>query len=101
MKMDEKRFERWNDYSCKVKDNYENILLNWEDVVKKLNEQYSFISYLLVENEEYEEESEDMQTKINVLYHEAKKYMSSTEWKKFNRKIIEREEELGIKWVRC
>ena len=99
--MSEKRFERWNDYSCKVKDNYENILLNWEDVVKKLNEQYSFISYLLVENEEYEEESEDMQTKINVLYHEAKKYMSSTEWKKFNRKIIEREEELGIKWVRC
>lgn len=99
--MSEKRFERWNDYSCKVKDNYENILLNWEDVVKKLNEQYSFISYLLVENEEYEEESEDMQTKINVLYHEAKKYMSGTEWKKFNRKIIEREEELGIKWVRC
>ena len=79
--MSEKRFERWNDYSCKVKDNYENILLNWEDVVKKLNEQYSFISYLLVENEEYEEESEDMQTKINVLYHEAKKYMSGTEWK--------------------
>ena len=98
--MNEKRFERWNDNSCKVKDNYDNTLLDWEDVVKKLNMQYSFISYLLVENEEYEEESEDMQTKINVLYHEAKKHMSSTEWKKFNRRIIEREEELGIKWVK-
>ena len=98
--MSEKRFERWNDHSCKVKDNYEDTLLSWEDVVKKLNEQYSFISFLLVENEEYEEESEDMQTKINVLYNEAKKHMSSTEWKKFNRRIIDREEELGIKWVR-
>lgn len=98
--MSEKRFERWNDHSCKVKDNYDNTLLSWKDVVNKLNEQYSFISYLLVENEEYEEESEDMQTKINVLYHEAKKHMSSTEWEKFNRGIIEREEELGIKWVK-
>ena len=52
------------------------------------------------ENEEYEKESEDMQTKINVLYNEAKKHMSSTEWENFNRRIIEREEELGIKWVR-
>lgn len=67
---------------------------------KKVVEQKSFISELLVENEEYEKESEEMQTKINVLYHEAKKHMSSTEWKKFNRRIIETEEELGIKWVR-
>lgn len=36
--MSEKRFERWNDHSCKVKDNQEDTLLNWEDVVKKLNE---------------------------------------------------------------
>lgn len=98
--MSEKRFEKWNDHSCKVKDNYNNTLLNWEDVVEKLNEQYSFISYLLVENEEYEEESEEMQTKINVLYNEAKKHMNSTEWEKFNKRTIEREEELGIKWVR-
>ena len=62
--------------------------------LEKENEQ------LRKENEEYEEESEDMQTKINVLYNEAKKHMSSTEWKNFNRRIIEREEELGIKWVR-
>ena len=62
--------------------------------LEKENEQ------LRKENEEYEKESGDMQTKINVLYNEAKKHMSGTEWKKFNRRIIEREEELGIKWVR-
>ena len=37
--MTEKRFERWNDHSCKVKDNQEDTFLNWEDVVNKLNEQ--------------------------------------------------------------
>ena len=44
--MSEKRFEKWNDYSCKVKDNQENTLLDWEDVVKKLNEQQSTIERL-------------------------------------------------------
>ena len=44
--MSEKRFERWNDCSCKVKDNQEGILLRWEDVVKKLNEQQSTIERL-------------------------------------------------------
>ena len=44
--MSKKRFERWNDYSCKVKDNQEGILLRWEDVVKKLNEQQSTIERL-------------------------------------------------------
>ena len=44
--MSEKRFERWNDYSCKVKDNQEDTLLNWEDVVQKLNEQQSTIERL-------------------------------------------------------
>lgn len=44
--MSEKRFERWNDYSCKVKDNQEDTLLNWEDVVQKLNEQQSTIEQL-------------------------------------------------------
>ena len=42
--MSEKRFEKWNDNSCKVKDNLENTLLNWEDVVKKLNEQQAIIN---------------------------------------------------------
>lgn len=41
--MSEKRFEKWNDCSCKVKDNQENTLLNWEDVVDLLNEQQSII----------------------------------------------------------
>ena len=45
-KMSVKRFERWNDCSCKVKDNQEGILLRWEDVVKKLNEQQSTIERL-------------------------------------------------------
>ena len=48
--MNEKRFERWNDYSCKVKDNQENTLLNWEDVVDLLNEQQSTINKLEQEN---------------------------------------------------
>ena len=41
--MSEKRFGRWNDHSCKVKDNQEDILLNWEDVVDLLNEQQAII----------------------------------------------------------
>ena len=44
--MSEKRFERWNDHSCKVKDNQEDTFLNWEDVVKKLNEQQVIIDRL-------------------------------------------------------
>ena len=41
-----KRFERWNDSSCKVKDNQEDTLLDWEDVVDKLNEQQDTINEL-------------------------------------------------------
>ena len=48
--MSEKRFERWNDHSCKVKDNQEDTLLNWEDVVHKLNEQQVTINKLEQEN---------------------------------------------------
>ena len=77
---------------CEDKDFAE--FMDFVEELAKENEQ------LRKENEEYEEESEDMQTKINVLYNEAKKHMSSTEWEKFIRRIIEREEELGIKWVR-
>ena len=50
--MSEKRFERWNDHSCKVKDNQEDTLLNWEDVVDLLNEQQATISALKEENEQ-------------------------------------------------
>ena len=48
--MSEKRFEKWNDYSCKVKDNQEDTLLNWEDVVALLNEQQATINKLEQEN---------------------------------------------------
>lgn len=44
--MSDERFERWNDYSCKVKDNQEETLLDWEDVVQKLNEQQDTIEQL-------------------------------------------------------
>ena len=54
--MSEKRFERWNDYSCKVKDNQEDTFLNWEDVVKKLNEQQATIDKL--EERDYYNQSE-------------------------------------------
>ena len=54
--MSEKRFERWNDCSCKVKDNQENTLWDWEDVVKKLNEQQSTIDKL--EQRDYYNQSE-------------------------------------------
>ena len=41
--MSKKRFERWNDCSCKVKDNQEDTFLNWGDVVDLLNEQQAII----------------------------------------------------------
>lgn len=58
--MSEKRFERWNDHSCKVKDNQEGILLSWEDLVDLLNEQQATISALKEENEQLR--------KIGVMY---------------------------------
>ena len=48
--MSDKRFERWNDHSCKVKDNQEDTLLNWKDVVDLLNEQQATINKLEQEN---------------------------------------------------
>lgn len=54
--MIEKRFERWNDYDCKVKDNQEDTVLNWEAVVNKLNEQQSTIERL--EQRDYYNQSE-------------------------------------------
>ena len=54
--MSEKRFERWNDYSCKIKDNQEDTLLNWEDVVDLLNEQQSTIEQLQKENKQLQKE---------------------------------------------
>lgn len=58
--MSDKRFERWNDHSCKVKDKQEDTLLNWEDIVDLLNEQQATISALKEENEQLR--------KIGVMY---------------------------------
>ena len=59
--MSDKRFERWNDHSCKVKDNQEGILLSWEDVVDKLNdfseENEKLIEDLNKENEELKKDN--------------------------------------------
>ena len=54
--MSEKRFGRWNDYSCKVKDNQEDTFLNWGDVVDLLNEQQSTIEQLQKENKQLQKE---------------------------------------------
>ena len=54
--MSEKRFERWNDHSCKVKDNQEDTFLNWGDVVDLLNEQQSTIEQLQKENKQLQKE---------------------------------------------
>ena len=62
------RFERWNDYSCKVKDNQEDTLLNWEDVVKKLNEQQATISQLKQENEKLQKQIQNYERLIDNAY---------------------------------
>ena len=64
--MSKKRFERWNDYSCKVKDNQEDTLLNWEDVVKKLNEQQATINKLNKRNEYLKKELNKQIMLLNI-----------------------------------
>ena len=64
--MSEKRFERWNDYSCKVKDNQEDTFLNWEDVVKKLNEQQATINKLNKRNEYLKKELNKQIMLLNI-----------------------------------
>ena len=65
------RFERWNDHSCKVKDNQEDILLNWEDVVDLLNEQQDTIGEqkiaideLITDYKKLEKENEQLRKQI-------------------------------------
>ena len=65
------RFERWNDHSCKVKDNQESILLGWEDVVKKLNEQQAIITELNKQIEQLNLAIDDLLSHTN--YDEIKK----------------------------
>ena len=70
--MSEKRFERWNDYSCKIKDNQEDTLLNWEDVVDLLNEQQDTIGEqkiaideLITDYKKLEKENEQLRNELN------------------------------------
>lgn len=72
--MSVKRFERWNDYSCKVKDNQEYKLLDWEDVVNKLNEQQDTIGEqkiaideLIVDYKKLEKENEQLQKELEKV----------------------------------
>ena len=65
------RFERWNDHSCKVKDNQEDTLLNWEDVVDLLNEQQATIGEqkiaideLITDYKKLEKENEQLRKQI-------------------------------------
>ena len=69
--MNEERFEKWNDNSCKVKDNQEDTFLNWEDVVKKLNEQQDTIGEqkiaideLIIDYKKLEKENEQLRKRI-------------------------------------
>ena len=66
------RFERWNDYSGKVKDNQETTLLDWDDVVKKLNEQQYTINDLNGELEESSAFIIEQRKEIQTLREENK-----------------------------
>ena len=66
--MNEKRFERWNDHSCKVKDNQEDTFLNWGDVVDLLNEQQATISALKEENEQLRKQIQNYEQLISNSY---------------------------------
>ena len=78
--MSKKRFERWNDCSCKVKDNQEDTFLNWGDVVDLLNEQQAIITEL---NDELE--------KSSAFIIEQRE-----EIKKLHYQIIELQDKLGM-----
>ena len=72
--MSEKRFERWNDHSCKVKDNQEDTFLNWGDVVDLLNEQQDTIGEqkiaideLITDYKKLEKENEQLRKDVENL----------------------------------
>ena len=82
--MNEERFEKWNDNSCKVKDNQEDTFLNWEDVVKKLNEQQDTIGEqkiaideLITDYKKLEKENEQLRKELDnfrpVMFQDMRK----------------------------
>lgn len=36
--MKTQRFERWNDYNCKIRDNQTNVILSWDEIIDCLNQ---------------------------------------------------------------
>ena len=94
--MSEQRFEKWNDYSCKVKDNQENTLLDWEDVVKKLNEQQDTINDLNGELEESSAFIIEQRKEIQTLREENKQLRKElNDCEKFRYTVFKRIEELS------
>ena len=81
--MSEERFARWNDHSCKVKDNQGDIL-NWEDIVKKLNKQQAIITGL---NKQIEQ--------LHLAIDDLLSHTSCDEIKKENKKLKEENEKLN------
>ena len=87
--MTEKRFERWNDHSCKVKDNQEDTFLNWEDVVNKLNEQQATITALKEENEQLKKEKEGW--KVSTCQYMNKDSILAMDFQIFHEALFELE----------
>ena len=84
--MSDKRFERWNDHSCKVKDNQEDTLLNWGDVVDLLNEQQDTIGEqkiaideLITDYKKLEEEKVELMEDCACQYKQIQKLESENE----------------------
>ena len=96
------RFGRWNDHSCKVKDNQEDTLLNWEDVVKKLNEQQDTINDLNGELEESSAFIIEQRKEIQTLKEENEQLQKvCSHLKKENKSLIENIFDIyeKVKWV--
>ena len=84
--MSDKRFERWNDHSCKVKDNQEDTFLNWGDVVDLLNEQQDTIGEqkiaideLITDYKKLEEEKVELMEDCACQYKQIQKLESENE----------------------
>ena len=44
------RFERWNDHSCKIRDNQANAILSWDEIIDCLNQANNQIDKLQKRN---------------------------------------------------
>ena len=102
--MSEKRFERWNDHSCKVKDNQEDTFLNWEDVVKKLNEQQDTIGEqkiaideLITDYKKLEKENRKLRKDLDIVQTDCKNAKESKEhWINKAKELEEKNKQIGF-----